>query len=739
MPSGMIYTFGSTSHRYQNLSTSFVTDSSCNPGGVDAVSFFEGIPDDPSFEERAAEGLGPAYDPGPGRDPEVVAEGIAEPTARERNHMDSLSSVDLQIFSAKLDSIVDEARHVMEQLSMEPALQIGDGCTAIFTASGDMCSIATGVPFHALLHYGPIKYVRKHFTDDPTVGVEPGDIFFFNEALSGAVHAYDMFTFMPVFHEGDLIAWVTCGGHQGEAGAKGPGGFTPDARSRYEEGFHAPPFKIGEDFEIKTDAMEFLANSVRNPDFLQMDQRTRVAVCMRQRKRLLEEVERRGADTVVGGMREIIRRDAEHARERLQEFNDGSYRHVTFLDTIGTDDGLVRVPVELRKKGNRLLIDLSGLSPQHLSGPFHTFWHFVRATMSVFLFPFVFDGLHKSIGLIDPITVKVPPGTLYNTTDPDAAHGQATFMGRAATITGHQAGMKMLYDSDYSDKVMASKSANVFSLFFEGKNQHGLPIAGTDAESNAAGGGARHDMDGVDSIGFYWSPVVDCLSVEQVEKNFPFLYLFYDALSPDRHGFGKYRGGQGVAVGFKPHRTDDFASTSVGMGERFSMDFGLFGGYAGPTTHGFYVSDSDIDAALETSSERVPTDFEHLVDEQPLDGEYVSASQNRDLVEHSQSDVLVKWMSSGGGYGDVLEREPAAVQVDLDRGLISERTAREVYCTVVEDGTVDPEETARLRERVREKRLAESQSFEAFESEWLDRKPGEELLTYYGEWPEPDT
>ena len=90
-------------------------------------------------------------------------------------------------------------------------LQAGDLGVGIFTAKGDLAGMSTGVILHALLHYGPVKYVLKHYVNDPTVGLEDGDIFFFNDPDAGGVHTYDHFLMMPVFHDGELIAWVACG------------------------------------------------------------------------------------------------------------------------------------------------------------------------------------------------------------------------------------------------------------------------------------------------------------------------------------------------------------------------------------------------------------------------------------------------------------------------------------------------------------------------------------------------
>ena len=45
-------------------------------------------------------------------------------------------------------------------------------------------------------------------------------------------------------------------------------------------------------------------------------------------------------------------------------------------------------------------------------------------------------------------------------------------------------------------------------------------------------------------------------------------------------------------------------------------------------------------------------------------------------------------MSSGGGYGDPLDREPERVVTDVENGLVSRQEAREIYGVVVaRDGT----------------------------------------------------
>jgi len=61
---------------------------------------------------------------------------------------------------------------------------------AIYTAGGDMAVAVAGTYLHATTGQIPIKYILKHFKDDPTVGIKEGDFFFCNEAIYGGIPSY---------------------------------------------------------------------------------------------------------------------------------------------------------------------------------------------------------------------------------------------------------------------------------------------------------------------------------------------------------------------------------------------------------------------------------------------------------------------------------------------------------------------------------------------------------------------
>ena len=75
-----------------------------------------------------------------------------------------------------------------------------------------------------------------------------------------------------------------------------------------------------------------------------------------------------------------------------------------------------------------------------------------------------------------------------------------------------------------------------------------------------------------------------------------------------------------------------------------------------------------------------------------------------------KNEVLYMRMSSGGGYGDPLEREPERVLNDVENGIVSIEEAREIYGVVLarNDLVLDLAATERERTRLRQERLRET-------------------------------
>jgi hypothetical protein len=101
-------------------------------------------------------------------------------------------------------------------------------------------------------------------------------------------------------------------------------------------------------------------------------------------------------------------------------------------------------------------------------------------------------------------------------------------------------------------------------------------------------------------------------------------------------------------------------------------------------------------------------------------------------------DLWVVFSGGGGGYGDVLERDPGAVMDDLRKEVVSHWSAENVYHVAYdhENLEVDEEKTKQLRQKEREDRVSRGMTWDEFEKEWSQLRPPEEILEYYGSWPD---
>ena len=72
-------------------------------------------------------------------------------------------------------------------------------------------------------------------------------------------------------------------------------------------------------------------------------------------------------------------------------------------------------------------------------------------------------------------------------------------------------------------------------------------------------------------------------------------------------------------------------------------------------------------------------------------------------VEIKSGDMFSRPTAGGGGLGDPLARDPAAVAADVEAGLVSRETARDAYGVILtDDGEID--EAATVEQRAKRNR-----------------------------------
>ena len=642
---------------------------------------------------------------------------------REASCIGAVTHEDYSVYTQRLASACEEGKEMLVRLGISEPLQSGDVCHAYYTARGDLALAELGTFLHAITGAVPIKFVLKHYREDPTVGLQDGDVFFCNEAIYGGLHNPDQIVFMPIFWKGELISWVSSAGHEPETGATEPGGQPADARDRYAEGLKVPPIRIGERFKLRRDMMEFFQNMVRYPEMIATDTAAKLAACLRLRARLLEIVERHGAEFVVGLLRKVIEDSAVAARERVSKLPDGQYRCVGFLDTYGPSETLLRVPCVLIKKGEGLVVEFAGASPQ-LPGPFNAFEHVVYAHLVCMLFQYFFSDLPGSAGTLEAFEVRCEKGTFLNA-DVQAAVSSGTAMGPMPGNVFMMCLIKAMFasqDPDTLANVALPPGACARSFFFGGINQFGKEVAGVSLRpSNTAGLGARPDKDAVDAGSFWWVGRGNAVDVEHEEALNPY-FVEYSNLAPDNAGLGKYQGGAGMSYGVRVHKTPGFYIQTFGLASRIPTNSGLFGGYAANVRHEF--------------APRNEFDLISMAQAEDMDLQLTPAQQIGAVFQHT--DFIGITGPGGAGYGDVLERDPEAVAADVSRGVISQWTAENVYCVVFYDEQrIAVEATLERRDVERRQRLAQAKPYHEFVEEWSKLQPPENALNLYGKWPGP--
>lgn len=651
----------------------------------------------------------------------------------------SLEPGDYEVFGERLNMIVAEAAEVFVRVGISAMLHSGDLICGLYTPQGDMVTANCGTFLHAVTAQLPIKWIMANYKDNPSVGVNDGDVFYCNDARYGGIHNPDQIAVMPIFHEGELVAWSAAAVHQPETGATEPGGMPPAAKTRHYEGMKLPPIKLAENFRIKDDVMEFMINMIsRTPRMQSVDVRARMAGCDRIRVRVQELTREKGADFLKGLFRKMIQVSEDGARRKISRWNDGVYRDMVFLSVVGPHLSLMRICLTLRKEGDRVIFDYAGTSPENDTA-YNTFPWVVAAHTAVYLYSYIFYDLPISVGSMAPLEFHVPEGCMLNA-NPEAAISCAVLLCKSMFLLSPLTFARMIYSSEDRDLVISSPG-NSCAATMAGPNQWGMRYSGSISifNLNTTGQGARLDDDGMDSALFPHCFVAHGPDMEDHETNLPVLTLFQKH-NLDSCGHGQFRGGSGTQGGYiLPYTVPFTALLRVDHQGWVPFNQGLFGGYAPAPFPELIVHDSNVLDLLESGAKDIPMSIHETLTTHGLEGEYHVETGSPGTPHQLKSGGYFIAVNSGGsGYGDVLDREPQSVSDDVKNKIISDWTARNVYHVDYDSETfaVDPDKTAELHTAEREARKKRGKPYAEFMKDWVDKKPVDQALEYFGSWPE---
>jgi N-methylhydantoinase B len=601
----------------------------------------------------------------------------------------SIDPVTFQIIRHKLHQVIDEAIIALENVSGSPITNEGhDLMVSLYKADGGLMVGGVGFLHHLTSASQAVKHILANYAEDP--GIYEDDIYILNDSYTAALHPPDIYLISPIYHQGALTGFVANFVHVTDIGAIDPGGFSPNARESYHEGFVTKGLKIAERGKMRRDVVETFLNVVRDPGMTALDLKSQMAANHVAKERMRKLYDDYGVATVDAVAEELIRQSELLVRERLRELPDGVWRAREYIDM---PDAISTIELTATKQGDTLTYDFTGSSPQAALGINCSYWATWGGLFAP-IFPLLAWDVTWNDGVTRPIRMIAPEGSVVNCRRPApisiATVGAIQIVNNLSTLI---LGKIMGASEKYKHRATAVWHGSHAHL-----ETHGLTATGefyvaplTDTFGGAAG--ARQWKDGVDIGGEIPNVVSRWANAESQELNTPLLYL-YRRVVPDSGGPGKYRGGVCHEYAFTPHGTGEHPMGLVlfGKGTQAPMSLGLFGGYPGCNV-GYstfrQVDFSDLPYSLSTTHSATRED------------------KAWGDVSLGQKDAQYIRFMGGGGYGDPIDREPAAVLNDVLLGLVSAQAAHDIYGVVVnhEEQAVEAAGTAKRRHAIRVERL----------------------------------
>jgi N-methylhydantoinase B len=565
--------------------------------------------------------------------------------------------------------------------------------TWILTEDGETVLGGPSIQYFVGMADLSVKWTLEHRSDNP--GIEDGDAFIQNDPWVAAAHQMDTAVFAPFYWEGRIFSWLFSAAHMRDLGGTQAGSFCVDARDVYDEPTPWPPTKIVGRGRILNDVAELFARQSRSPESTMLQLRSQFAGLNAARIRMRALLEEYGPGVVKGAMRSMIRDTSAAVSERLLGLPDGEWSESTHFAR--RDGTLVPVRTTVRKEGDRLIVGNEGTGEQlgqSGNGAYHSFRSGALAAAGTLL---AWDQLYTPGGVLNHLQFEPVPGTMTVATYPAAV---TTVSAPLLSMTQAYHAMSKMVLTGSKDLAARANAMGTLSNNFVAQahvvDEHGVwRFGGGDVMVGAMG--AFADRDGVDTGGAWWWPRINGGNVEEIEAEVPTLYL-YRREQADSGGAGRFRGGNALETSYIGHKAREYWFVGFGNDPAMNSTPGLSGGYPGRNT-AVAAQNTPIRSVLRAG--RMPGSRAALEAEV---GPLTRLAIGQRVNVGTEGVVVVEW-NSGGGYGDPLRRDPAAVVSDVVSGNVTSTRAASLYGVVVHDGALDEAATDAARAVLRQTRL----------------------------------
>ncbi|MFF0770739.1 hydantoinase B/oxoprolinase family protein [Nonomuraea wenchangensis] len=551
-----------------------------------------------------------------------------------------LDGATVEVIRNYLVSVGEQMRRTLVRAAFNPVIyEVLDFGISIYNADLDLTAEAAGITsFLGANDYAIVKGVEYVGRDN----LAPGDVYLLNYPYWSGAHSYDAMLFAPVFRDGHdgPAAYLAVRAHWMDLGAKAPG-YVLDSTDMHQEGLIFPGTKIVSRGEVVRDIIELIRFNSRLPDLTIGDFHAQLAALRTGENRLAQVWEKFGGDTVDQAIRQIIEHGERVARKAVAALPDGTWTAADYCDDDGITDDLIRMEVKVTIDGDRMEVDFNGsdgavLGPVNL--PIGATESLAKATFK----ELTTAREPSNAGHYRALTVKADPGNFFNAQYPVATFTQ--WSGIVAFELLHKALAQVL------DGIPASSGGDEPGFMALGHD----PRTGSDfviSNNEGIGWGAHKDHDGANAQQHPSQSVVRNTPIEVLEHKST---VFHERLEliPDSGGAGRHRGGVGVLRQVR------------------------------------YLADGEV-LSMKKKSKTRPWALDGGQEPEPSEMVLWPGTDRAKRVGMYRAtmragDRFVNRTAGGGGYGDPLDRDPAAVVADVLDGYVSAQAAERIYGVVVD-------------------------------------------------------
>ena len=476
----------------------------------------------------------------------------------------------LAIFQSGIHSIAEEMGAALRRTAISPNIkERRDYSCAVFDAERRVIAMGDHMP----VHLGSMPMSVKIAAE--SIPLQRGDIAILNDPYAGGTHLPDITMVLPVFVDSsdDPFFYVAARAHHADVGGTFAGSMGP-GREIYQEGIRIPPVRIMRGGEIDREVLSLILHNVRTPVEREGDLAAQIGACQVGERRLREVIQKYGTENIAVLCEDLLRYSDRLMRAELQQMPAGTFHAEDFLDDDGVNPDPLRIAVAVRllPQSGSVMIDFSGSSSQ-AGGSVNAVYAITYSACFYVLRCLLADDAPATAGLMNPVSVVAPEGTIVNAQPPAAVAG-----GNVETSQRIVDVLLRALAQAAPDRIPAASSGTMSNLTIGGIDpRNGQPF--TYYETTAGGMGARPGLDGIPGTHCHMTNSLNT-PVEALEYAYPFRVRAY-GYRRGSGGAGRFRGGDGLVREIE--LLADSQVTLLSDRRRFPP-YGLAGGESGATS-----------------------------------------------------------------------------------------------------------------------------------------------------------